>query len=194
MKEPQDEEQRRRAVAWAIALTAETKLAPDEYEATLLAQYVEGSLTLSQVLAQLDNRVQHILYRSQAVRPLTSAQCTDLLEESRLWNEQHNITGLLCYSEPGYFVQVIEGPPLKVAALFTKIRQDKRHRQVTLLSDQGSANRWFADWRMAYVEAKPNDFFWLMGYLEARSQSLIQPLAPICDPQLLELLSKFSRI
>lgn len=193
MKEPQDEAQRRRAVAWAIALTAETHLAPEQYETDLLERYVGGSLTLDQVLYQLDNRVQHILYRSQAVQPFTAEQRTELLEQSRYWNEQHDITGLLCYSEPGYFVQVIEGAAQDIHALFSKIRQDERHHHVTLLSDKSSATRWFSDWKMAYMEAEPKDFFWLMGYLDARNQNLIQPQMPINDPQLLTLLDKFSQ-
>lgn len=194
MKEPQDEAQRRRAISWAIALTAETHLAPEHYEIALLEEYAQGKLTLDQVLHQLDTRVQHILYRSQAVHHLTSAQCTDLLEESRLWNEQHQITGLLCYSESGHFVQVIEGPAKQVHGLFTKIQRDKRHHNVVLVSDKASATRWFAKWEMAYVETKPQDLFWLMGYLDAKSNNLLRPQRPITEPVLLTLLDKFSHL
>lgn len=194
MKEPQDEAQRRRAVAWAIALTAETHLAPDQYETELLEKYVQGEITLDRVLHQLDNRVQHVLYRSQAVQPLTANQRTELLEQSRAWNEQHHITGLLCYSHSGHFIQVIEGSALNVHALFAKIRRDKRHHQVVLLSDKASAVRCFPDWQMAYAEAEPQDFFWLMGYLDARSHNLVQPQMPITEPLLLDLLARFAQV
>ena len=193
MNELQDEAQRRRAVAWAIALTAETHLAPEQYEIELLERYAQGFMTIDQVLLQLDNRVQHILYRSRAVQPFTAAERTELLEKSLRWNEQHNITGLLCYSEPGYFVQVIEGAALDVHALFDRIKQDKRHHHVTLLSDKASNTRWFADWKMAYAEAEMQDFFWLIGYLEARTHNLVQPQIPITEPLLLTLLNEFTQ-
>jgi hypothetical protein len=194
MKEPQDEAQRRHAISWAIALTAETHLAPEQYETELLEEYAQGKLTLDQVLHQLDSRVQHILYRSEAVHPLSSEQCTELLEQSRSWNEQHQITGLLCYSSSGHFVQVIEGPAKQVHTLFAKIRQDRRHTKVMLLSDKASATRWFAGWEMAYVETKPQDLFWVMGYLDAKSSNLLRPQRPIVEPELLRLLDKFSHI
>lgn len=187
-----NEEQRRRAVAWAIALTAETSLAPDLYEHDLLERYAQGELSLPQVLQQLDSRVHHILYRSQAVQLLTSGQLTELVEQSRQWNEQYHITGLLCYADSGHFVQVIEGPAQHVQALFVKIRQDRRHQHVTLLSDKASATRWFPDWQMALTEAHPHDYFWLLGYLEARGHNLVRPQLPVNDPQLLQLLQQFS--
>jgi hypothetical protein len=193
MKEPQDEAQRRRAVAWAIALTANTHLAPEQYETELLEQYAQGIFSLDQVLFQLDNRVQHILYRSQAVQLLTATQRTELLEQSRAWNEQHHITGLLCYSCSGHFVQIIEGSARDVHNLFNKIRQDKRHHKVMLLSDKASATRWFAGWEMAYAETDPQDFFWLIGYLDAHSHNLIKTQLPITEPLLLTLLSKFAQ-
>lgn len=194
MKEPQDEAQRRRAISWAIALTAETHLAPEQYETDLLEEYAQGKLTLDQVLRQLDSRVQHILYRSEATHLLSSDQRTDLLEQSRSWNEHHQITGLLCYSDTGHFVQVIEGPKEQVHALFIKIRQDKRHHRIVLISDKASATRWFVNWEMAYVEAKAQDLFWLMGYLDAKSSNILRPQRPIIEPMLLTLLDKFSHL
>lgn len=193
MKEPQDEAQRRHAIAWAIALTAETHLAPDQYETDLLEQYARGKITLDQVLLRLDSRVQHILYRSQAVHPLTVGQRTELLEQSRAWNEQHHITGMLCYSSSGHFIQILEGSALNVHALFARIQQDERHHQIVLLSDKASATRWFPDWQMAYTEAEPHDLFWLMGYLDAHSHNLLHPQLPITEPLLLKLLTKFTQ-
>lgn len=192
MLPPHLEAQRRQAIAWAVALTAQTPLAPDLYESDLLEQYAQGTLTLHEVLSQLDTRVNRILYRSQAVRPFSPAQLTDLLEQSRAWNEQYQITGLLCYADSGHFVQVLEGPAQHVQQLFAKIRQDTRHHQITLLSDQTSANRWFPDWQMALSEPHPHDYFWLLGYLEAQGRHLARPQVPVSDPQLLTLLQQFS--
>ena len=108
MEELSDEAQRRRAIAWATALTANTPLASQAYEQALLERFARGELDIDQVLQALDTQVQHVLYRSQAVRPFSSAHLTELLEASRAYNEAHDITGLLCYSA-GHFVQLLEG-------------------------------------------------------------------------------------
>ncbi len=192
MKELDTEEQRRRAVAWAIALTADTALAPDHYEADLLEQYAQGAMSLSQVLELLDHRIQHLLYRSQATHPLSSAALTQLVEQAQAYNAAHQLTGLLCYSSNGHFVQVLEGPASAVHALYVKIQQDTRHGRIVTLSDQASPTRWFAEWAMALVETSPQDLFWVIGYLEAKAGNLAKPQLPITDPQLVQLLREFS--
>jgi len=194
MKDLQTEEQRRKAIKWALALTAETSLAPDYYECELLEQYAQGRLTLAQVLAQLDNRVHHLLYRSQATSLLSEAQLAELVEQSQAWNNAHDITGLLCYSSTGHFVQVLEGTAEQVHKLFAKIRQDKRHSQVQALSDYATSTRWFADWRMAFISTDPAEFHWLLGYLEAKGHNLIRPQVPIISEHLVTLLEEFSKV
>ena len=42
--------QRERAVQFALSMTRGTAIAPSEYEQQLLAQYVEGILTIDQVI------------------------------------------------------------------------------------------------------------------------------------------------
>jgi hypothetical protein len=78
-----------------------------------------------------------------------------------------------------------------VHALYAKLEQDQRHHHVTLLSDKASNKRWFADWQMALVHLPTNEFYWLLGYFEAKSNNLISPTLPIDDPQLLALLQRF---
>lgn len=50
----QDATQRQRAVAWALRFTEDTPLAPDPYERALLTRFIEGKLTLEQVLERLE--------------------------------------------------------------------------------------------------------------------------------------------
>lgn len=194
MREFDTEEQRRRAITCALSLTANTALAPDHYEADLLEQYAQGAISLSHMLALLDRRVQHLLYRGQATHPLSSAELTLLVEQSQAWNAAHQLTGLLCYSPDGHFVQVLEGSAEEVHALYARIRQDTRHGRVVTLSDQASPTRWFAGWAMMLVETSPQDLFWVIGYLEAKAGNLVKPQFPIVDPQLLQLLRKFSKM
>ena len=47
---------RRKAVAFGLNLTKNTPLAPAYYEKQLLARYIQGALTLDQVLDCLDKR------------------------------------------------------------------------------------------------------------------------------------------
>lgn len=49
-------EARSRVVAWGLAMTANTRIAPAEYERKLLAAFVEGDLTLDEVLLHLEKQ------------------------------------------------------------------------------------------------------------------------------------------
>ncbi|RZJ92669.1 MAG: hypothetical protein EOO60_06950 [Hymenobacter sp.] len=194
MQEPESEAQRRRAIAWAIALTADTPLAPQQYEQELLEAYAQGQLTLDQVLAKLESQVHHVLYHSEATQPFTRTQLTELLEQARHWNEEHHVTGLLCYSSSGHFVQLLEGPAATVHRLFAKIQQDPRHHHVVALSDRAGPTRWFTDWRMAFAQVTPPDFYWLVGRLNAQKEYVAESEIPISHPRLLTLLAAFSKV
>jgi hypothetical protein len=148
---------RRRAVAAAIALTANTPLAPKRYERQLLARFQTGELTIDEVLALLDNSPYHVLYRSRATQAPTEADLQALLEWSRTYNAQHQITGLLLYSD-GQFVQLFEGPEAVVRPLFARIQADPRHTQVVTVSEGPGPQRWFADclWACSCPRVAPN--------------------------------------
>jgi hypothetical protein len=47
---------------------------------------------------------------------------------------------------------------------------------------------------MALVETGPEEFFWLMGYLEAKTSNLLRQQMPVSDPLLFKLLEKFSQL
>jgi hypothetical protein len=157
-----DEAARRKAVTLAVALTADTPLAPKRYERELLARFQAGEVTIDQVLKLLDESIYQVLYRSQANRALVDNELNDLLTRSRTFNGQHQITGLLLYSN-GQFVQVIEGPEVEVRALYARIQQDARHTQVVTISDGPGPQRWFADWRMAFGEVDTLELDQVLG-------------------------------
>lgn len=189
-----DEVQSQRAIAWAVALTSHEAVLPGQYERDVVAGYNRAEISLDQALTQLDARIHHILYRSRARQPQGAYELTALVEQSRAWNQEKQITGLLCYSSTGHFVQVLEGTAREVRALFTRIQQDGRHYQVQALSNCASATRWFADWRMALVEQEPDDSYWLLGQAEARRHTLLKPQIPISSPTLLAMLQAFSSL
>lgn len=193
MKQEPDEAHRQRALAWALTLTEEISLAPAPDEQEHLERYVRGERSLAQLLTLSEQRVYHVLYRSQAHYPLHEAQLNDLLDEARAYNQQHDLTGLLCYGD-GFFVQVLEGSEEAVQTLYAKIQHDGRHQHVRTLSQGPGPLRWFADWRMAYVHSTPLEMYWLISYLEARQQQLVVPQVPITEPHLLTLLDAFQHL
>ena len=182
------ETQRRRAVDWAVALTADTRLAPQRYERHLLARYQQGDLTIDQVIELLDASVYQVLYRSRATAPLSEEQMQQLLEKARRFNVEHRISGLLLYSA-GQFVQVLEGPEQAVWDLYTSIQQDARHTQVVTVSAGQAAGRHFAGWSMAFGNAVTPDLDRVL--LAVQGPRPVVPGPAIEDPNLLALLRAF---
>jgi hypothetical protein len=179
---------RRRAVAAAVALTANTPLAPKRYERQLLARYQTGELTIDEVLALLEESTYHVLYRSRTRQAPTEADLQTLLEQSRTYNAQQQITGLLLYSD-GQFVQLVEGPEAVVRSLYARIRADARHTQVVTVSDGPAPQRWFADWHMAFGNVEALELHQTLGALATQAR----PQVPIEDPHLQTLLHAFGQ-
>ncbi|TGE28545.1 BLUF domain-containing protein [Hymenobacter metallicola] len=179
------EAQRQRAVTWAVALTQNTPLTPRRYERQLLHQYQRGLLKLDEVLHRLDTSVYQILYRSQTVHPLSARELQELLAYSLRHNAQHQITGLLLYSE-GRFVQVLEGPEAEVRALYARIQADIRHRQVITVGEGPAPARRFAEWTMGFGQVALAD---VALVLEAGTPDL--PVPDVNERHLQALLRAF---
>jgi hypothetical protein len=180
------ETRRRRAVALAVGLTANTPLAPKRYERQLLMRYQMGELTIDEVLAHLESSTYHVFYRSRATHALTETALQALLEQSRTYNAAQQISGLLLYSDE-QFVQVVEGPEAVVRSLYARIQADSRHTQVVTVSDGPGPQRWFGDWHMAFGYVDAPEVYQLLRAVE--NQTL--PLVPLVDPHLQTLLHAF---
>ncbi|SNT69028.1 BLUF domain-containing protein [Psychrobacter sp. LV10R520-6] len=72
---------------------------------------------------------------------------TDVKSRAGANNEQHGITGILCYGN-GHFLQCIEGEKAHVLVLLQRISSDKRHKNIKVLLIQAIDQRSFVDWRM----------------------------------------------
>jgi hypothetical protein len=68
-------------------------------------------------------------------------------------NAQHGITGILTLHS-GRFAQVLEGPESALRALMARIKADHRHHHVQVIVDGPLAKRRYADWSMAFRDAK----------------------------------------
>ncbi|MGI4874358.1 MAG: BLUF domain-containing protein [Janthinobacterium lividum] len=183
---PLQKDVRRRAVAAAVDLMANTPLAPKRYERQLLARYQTGELTIDEVLALLEESTYHVLYRSRATQVPTEADLQALLEESRTYNAHHQLTGLLLYSD-GQFVQLVEGAEAVVRDLYAQIQADPRHTQVVTVSEGPGPQRWFADWHMAFGHVAAPELQQTLQVVETQAP----PRLPIEDPHLQTLLHAF---
>ena len=97
-----------------------------------------------------------ILYQSTEAYEMDSSDMLKLLLDSRTYNAEHRITGLLIYRNCR-FIQLLEGERDQLHVLYSNIMRDARHRDITLEIDgPGSgATRMFSDWHMAFAEV-PN--------------------------------------
>ena len=98
-----------------------------------------------------------IIYVSLATHEMKQAELLALLDQARVHNEAHGITGLLIYRDRE-FMQLIEGEHAAVMALFARIEQDGRHRNVERIWDGPISARSCDDWAMGYAE--PTDQTW----------------------------------
>ena len=90
-----------------------------------------------------------LIYKSVADSGFDQSDIVDLLEQAKDFNRENNITGCLLYYD-SQFVQYLEGDSVKVTALFEKIKEDRRHKEVQLLFSGYIYSREFNDWTMAY--------------------------------------------
>jgi len=94
----------------------------------------------------------HLIYSSAATSPFTSEALRTLLVRARDHNTTADVSGMLLHVD-GAFLQVLEGMPQVVHALFTRISADPRHARVLLLLSQEIQARNFPDWSMGFFDA-----------------------------------------
>ena len=84
---------------------------------------------------------------------MRSNEASELIASCRSRNSRHDITGVLLYTGER-FLQLIEGPPAAVGALWRNVHADDRHGDLVVLLDVQSSARWFDDWRAGYVSER----------------------------------------
>lgn len=105
----------------------------------------------------------NLVYWSNATKPYTDGELLEMLTLYREKNTRLGITGLLLYKE-GAFIQALEGEEATVRALFTKIRGDPGHYQVSLLQTIPIPKRQFPDWSMGFKNLQGVDVEAFPGY------------------------------
>ena len=90
-----------------------------------------------------------MVYKSEAAENLDVAGIQGLFKNAQIKNKKIGITGCLLHHQ-GRFVQLLEGEEAEVKALFTEIKRDTRHQNITVLQMEESVLRIFGDWSMIY--------------------------------------------
>ena len=78
---------------------------------------------------------------------------TGILATARRNNERDGITGSLICREDIY-LQLLEGSPEVIDALFARINRDDRHAEVMLVSAEEVGERLFPNWAMRHDPAR----------------------------------------
>ena len=106
-----------------------------------------------------------LMYASRATESVDQDDLIAILKKSKQHNPALGVTGVLCFSA-GIFLQVLEGGRSHVSALYNRIAQDKRHREVVLLGYEEVSERCFAGWSMGQVNLSRLNPALLLKYSE----------------------------
>ncbi len=134
-------------------------------------------LTHANAFSKLDEIADTALIQLVYVSSLTlasrlNAAIFDEVEaHARDYNEQHGITGTLCYGN-GHFLQCMEGEKAKVAALTQRILPISAIRRASAPYLQVITQRDFSDWRMRLL-------FWSVGFGHLPPKNKQRNLSPI---------------
>jgi hypothetical protein len=92
-----------------------------------------------------------VVYASRATVACDGPFLNALLEKARNTNAQLGVSGVLLY-HTGAFLQVLEGAPDVVAALYAKIQRDQRHDRIVILQRRTVDERSFSEWSMGLMK------------------------------------------
>ena len=92
-----------------------------------------------------------LMYVSRAKDGFDAETVHAIVRQSKAHNPELGITGVLCCTETGLFVQVLEGGRAAVNRLYNTIVKDPRHEDVQLLAYEETTERRFTGWSMGQV-------------------------------------------
>ncbi|RZK40801.1 MAG: BLUF domain-containing protein [Hymenobacter sp.] len=106
----------------------------------------------------------HLIYLSQATRPLSAKALAGLVDHARQANVRQHLTGALVYGNKR-FIHLLEGEPADLAQAYARISRDPRHQHLCQVAHYPVAARQFAEWPLAFQTLSPAQFAHLAGYL-----------------------------
>jgi hypothetical protein len=103
-----------------------------------------------------------MIYASRAAEDFHEHEIPDLLKQIRRANAKQELTGMLLYIS-GSFLQVLEGQPEMVDAVFSGIHRDTRHTQVVAIGRETIHERAYEGWTMMHKTLDPAEAGELIG-------------------------------
>jgi hypothetical protein len=108
-----------------------------------------------------------LMYASRAADSVDAEVLAVILKKSKEHNTAVGVTGVLCHcADADIFLQVLEGGRDAVSALYNRIAQDARHREVVLLHYEEIGERSFSSWSMGQVNMNRLNPALLLKYSE----------------------------
>ena len=132
----------------------------------------------------------HTIYLSRLVQT-NESELSHIVTRSVVSNTASAITGMLLYAD-GDVLQVLEGEPAKVAALFERIERDPRHKDLFVVAREPIPYRHFSSWSMGYRKLGAHELETLNDYRDV-FKSNTQKLTASARPGVaLEVMKSFS--
>ena len=94
-----------------------------------------------------------LTYASRASHGLSSQLIREILDSSQRNNPARGLTGILCCNADT-FLQALEGPRSAINALYNRLADDNRHKDLTILDYEEISVRRYAHWSMGWAGAK----------------------------------------
>lgn len=98
----------------------------------------------------------HLVYVSTRKSTCTPAEIEKILVSCKKNNPAEDITGCLVYSQ-NKFIQYLEGESKDIFRLLDKIKLDKRHENVLMVSYSAITEKVFPSWHMATQRVTTTD-------------------------------------
>jgi hypothetical protein len=152
--------------------------------------------------------IHYLIYVSKAAHLMSNEELRLILEQSRRWNTDHGITGMLIYVEGsfvvstvrqisagtgGRFMQVLEGTELEVNRIFNIIQSDPRHSDLIVLAESTETERNFESWTMGFESLSKEAYENMPDYLDLDEFFSKEQELPNSNSPLLFLQSFYQR-
>ena len=134
--------------------------------------------------------VNYVFYCSTATRVFKQSELVELLTKAKENNERHQLSGMLLY-RGDLFIQWLEGPEAELDALLARIKQDRRHRNIRVMSRGVLSARAFPDWSMAFKNLSGLREELLPGYSELMQAGADLESANVAARKMLETMNNF---
>lgn len=116
-----------------------------------------------------------ISYVSSASEKLSELDVEKVLNFSKNWNNEHNITGMLLFSQ-GNFFQVLEGEKKLIKELFGRIVKDSRHFNIIRIFEKEIDDADFEGYSANFIsldsQYKEQDFGRYLNQVEKLNPSI----------------------